>query len=116
MGRMACTLPTGLVPGARPSVAPSSDPPGEAFVFNPQPARAPGAVPPRPPAQQDRRAALTERLTAARRDLALAEQAGRRSVLVRALQKEIAALEADLAGPDHAPPVAAPSGAPGAQA
>ena len=41
----------------------------------------------------ERRRSLEERLVAARRDLATAEHAGKRGVLVRALRNEIAKLE-----------------------
>ena len=76
---------------------------GPAFAFNPAAA---GPAPlPSPPAG-DRRGFLAERVATTRRDLADAGRAGRRGVLVRALERELAALDAELAVPD--PPGAGP--------
>lgn len=83
---------------------PPPTPPSEAFIFNPTPA--PPMVPRslRPSRPGDRRADLTERLARARRDLAEAEEAGKRTVLVRALRKAIARWEDELAALPATPP------------
>lgn len=85
---------------------PPPAPPNEAFIFNPPPAPpvAPTSLGPSRPG--DRRADLTERLARARRDLAEAEDAGKRTVLVRALRTAIARWEDELAAlPATAPPL-----------
>jgi hypothetical protein len=75
---------------------PIPDPPGPDFVFNADavPARSP--TPSTPPTDGDRRTVLAERLRDLRETLATASAQGRRNVLVRALERQAAVLDADL--------------------
>lgn len=83
---------------------PVPEPPGNAFVFN---GTAPVPLPePQPATDADRRTALVERLAGAQRDLATARALGRRSVLVKALERQVVALEADIAALLPAAPAA----------
>ncbi len=82
---------------------PAPEPPGDAFVFNPAPASEAAAPTQRPSPEGDRHTFLLERQADLREELVAAQQSGnKRRVLVRALQSQIAAVDAELAALDRA--------------
>jgi hypothetical protein len=91
---------------------PVPEPPGAAFVFNADAPPAPAPKPSTPPEGGDRRAVLSERLRDVRDTLAAAGAQGKRTVLVRALERQVVELHAGLAtlGPETAPTADGPGG------
>jgi len=85
---------------------PVPEPPSEAFVFNHDPTPVPLPAPSPPAAEADRRVFWTERRARVQLDLATARDIGKRTVLVKALERQLSTIEAELAAldrPDAAP-------------
>lgn len=80
---------------------PVPEPPSEAFVFNHDGIAPPVALPVPPAAGEDRRAFWTERRARVQRDLATAREAGKRAMLVKALERQLTTIEAELAALDR---------------
>jgi hypothetical protein len=79
---------------------PVPEPPSEAFVFNHDPAPVPLPTPRPTVAEADRRAFWTERRARVQQDLATARDVGKRTVLVKALERQLTTIEAELAALD----------------
>jgi integrase len=85
---------------------PVPEPPSEAFIFNSDTVPASLPVPPRFASEGDRRTYWMERRERVQRDVAVAREAGKRTMLVKALEQQLSTIEAELAAldrPDAAP-------------